>query len=284
MINKMADEASAILLLICSHEVWVKVTHDWAKALCLFLCLRRPRFHWSELRHKHEYKHKKNELVRFSCAYTHAYVDPVFTCLHMCLCLCLCLCASENQALTILNGRESAYSSSCYFFIVTMDRILNTIKYRIKWYMAQFPSKGGRLIQVKITKKDKHGTSTGWPRPCGRLIQVTNTAFVWAKNRDFENCPLNRVWSLNTGPLYTGSNVSVIGLLLNILFMVLLKFKWTEIKYFCTSILSLRVRTLLLEKLRRFLLGLDRERSSFFPPSLARRGFTALLSHTLYIL
>ena len=132
MINKMADEASAILLLICSHEVWVKVTHDWAKALCLFLCLRRPRFHWSELRHKHEYKHKKNELVRFSCAYTHAYVDPVFTCLHMCLCLCLCLCASENQALTILNGRESAYSSSCYFFIVTMDRILNTIKYRIK--------------------------------------------------------------------------------------------------------------------------------------------------------
>ena len=28
-------------------------------------------------------------------------VDPVFTCLHMCLCLCLwlCLCASENQPL-----------------------------------------------------------------------------------------------------------------------------------------------------------------------------------------
>ena len=45
MINKMADEASAILLLICSHEVWVKVTYDWSMA-------------W---------------------AYACAYVDPVFT-------------------------------------------------------------------------------------------------------------------------------------------------------------------------------------------------------------
>ena len=44
MINKMADEASAILLLICSHEVWVKVTYDCFTA----------------------------------CAYTCAYVDPVF--------------------------------------------------------------------------------------------------------------------------------------------------------------------------------------------------------------
>ena len=26
MMNKMADEASAILHLMCSHEVWVKVT------------------------------------------------------------------------------------------------------------------------------------------------------------------------------------------------------------------------------------------------------------------
>ena len=45
MINKMADEASAILLLICSHEVWVKVTYDWSTALCLCLCLCRPPFH-----------------------------------------------------------------------------------------------------------------------------------------------------------------------------------------------------------------------------------------------
>ena len=41
MINKMANEASAILLLICSHEVWVKVTYDWSTTLCLCLCLCR---------------------------------------------------------------------------------------------------------------------------------------------------------------------------------------------------------------------------------------------------
>ena len=34
-INKMADDSSAILLLICSHEVWVKVTYGWFTALCL---------------------------------------------------------------------------------------------------------------------------------------------------------------------------------------------------------------------------------------------------------
>ena len=66
-----------------------------------------------------------------------------------------------------------------------MDRIFNTIKHHIKC-----PVKGGRLIQVKITKKEKHGTATGWPRPLNRggfLTQVTNTEFVWAKIRDFEN-------------------------------------------------------------------------------------------------
>ena len=35
----------------------------------------------------------------------------------------------------------------------------------------------------------------------GHLIQVTNTAFVWAKIQDFEKWPLNRGWPLNTGPL-----------------------------------------------------------------------------------
>ena len=39
MINKIADEAFAILLFICSHEVWVKLTYDWSTALCLCLCL-----------------------------------------------------------------------------------------------------------------------------------------------------------------------------------------------------------------------------------------------------
>ena len=28
MVNKMADALFAILLLICSHEVWVKVAYD----------------------------------------------------------------------------------------------------------------------------------------------------------------------------------------------------------------------------------------------------------------
>ena len=41
MINKLAD---TILLLICSHEVWVKVTHDWSTALCLCLCYVDPVF------------------------------------------------------------------------------------------------------------------------------------------------------------------------------------------------------------------------------------------------
>ena len=43
----------------------------------------------------------------------------------------------------------------------------------------------------------------------GRLIEVTITACVWAKIRDFKNWPLNRGWPLNTGPLYTGSTVLV---------------------------------------------------------------------------
>ena len=85
MINKMADEASAILLLICSHKVWVK----WP------MIGPRP------------------------CAHASAYVDPVFTCQRYDISistgtrrtkkkkkneepvrfyLCSCLCASENQA------------------------------------------------------------------------------------------------------------------------------------------------------------------------------------------
>ena len=39
----------------------------------------------------------------------------------------------------------------------------------------------GRLIQVKITKKDKYKTATGLP-----LIQATNTVCGWAQNRDLQ--------------------------------------------------------------------------------------------------
>ena len=86
MINKMVYASSARFLLICSHEVRVKVAYDSTP------------FSPVKATNKHKYNHKRNELVRFSCAY--AYVDPVFTCLHMylSLCLILCLCAKENQA------------------------------------------------------------------------------------------------------------------------------------------------------------------------------------------
>ena len=105
MINEMADEASTRLLFICSHEVWVKVTYDWPTALCLSLCLCRPSFHLSKLRHKHKHKHKE-QTCPFFCAHAYAYVDPVFTCLHMCL--SLCLSASENQALALTSPCCSA--------------------------------------------------------------------------------------------------------------------------------------------------------------------------------
>ena len=80
MVNKMADEASAILLLICSYEVRIKVTHNWSTALFLCLCLCRPSFHQLKLRHKR--KHKAGQGER-TC--------PFF------LYECLCLCASKNQ-------------------------------------------------------------------------------------------------------------------------------------------------------------------------------------------
>ena len=47
--------------------------------------------------------------------------------------------------------------------------------------MTEFPFMAGRLIQVKITKKDKYKTATGLP-----LIQATNTVCGWAQNRDLQ--------------------------------------------------------------------------------------------------
>ena len=84
MINKMTDEASAILLLICSHEVCVKVTYDCSTALCLCLCLCRPSFHQSKLRRKHKHNPRRTNFTmsvflllmrtstQFSLAYTRA--------------------------------------------------------------------------------------------------------------------------------------------------------------------------------------------------------------------
>ena len=58
------------------------------------------------------------------------------------------------------------------------------------------------VCKQKWQRKTKHKTATGWLRPLnrgGHLMQVTNTAFVWAKNWDFENWPLFTGWPLNTG-------------------------------------------------------------------------------------
>ena len=43
MINKTADDASAILLLICSHGVWVTETYDWSTALCLCFAINQSK-------------------------------------------------------------------------------------------------------------------------------------------------------------------------------------------------------------------------------------------------
>ena len=87
MINKMAGQASAILLLICSHEVWVKVTYDWSTALCLCLSSCRPSFHESKLRHKHEHKHKKNDIVRIFVLML-MLVSTQFSLAYTCACAC----------------------------------------------------------------------------------------------------------------------------------------------------------------------------------------------------
>ena len=82
MMNKMADEASAILPLMCSHEVWVKVTQQIAFCLCLCFC--RPSLHQSKLRCNHKHKHKKNELVRFSCASVLMLLSTQFSLAYTC--------------------------------------------------------------------------------------------------------------------------------------------------------------------------------------------------------
>ena len=85
MINKMTDEASAILLLICSHEVWVKVAYDWSTALCLCLCLSRPRFHQSKLRHKRKHNTRRANLSVFLAL---MLMSTQFSLAYTCACAC----------------------------------------------------------------------------------------------------------------------------------------------------------------------------------------------------
>jgi len=79
------------------------------------------------------------------------------------------------------------YSSTVYGTVVYFCDLQFITKYLIQSFHSRYVHfhschvKGGHLIQVKITKKDNHRTAAGWPRPLnrgGRLIQVTNTAFV----------------------------------------------------------------------------------------------------------
>ena len=98
MINKMADEASAILLLICSHEVWVKWPTIGPRP-CAYACAYvDPVFTCQSYDMGISTSTRRTNLSVFLVLMLMLYVDPVFTCLHMCLRLCLCLCASENQA------------------------------------------------------------------------------------------------------------------------------------------------------------------------------------------
>ena len=102
MINNTANEASAILLLMCLHKVWVNVTYFWSTTLCLaYACV------YENLVLEHKHKHKKNEFVRSSCAYTYAYVTTVFT--YILVCLCLCLRAGVN-----FEGKKRRDTSNLY--------------------------------------------------------------------------------------------------------------------------------------------------------------------------
>ena len=111
MINKMADEASAILLLICSHEAWGKVAYTGP----------RP------------------------CAYACAYVDPVFTCqsydmgistrrtnfvVRFFLCLCLCFMSTQFSL---------AYTCACayaYAYALVKTRLIIMITSRPRIFLS----------------------------------------------------------------------------------------------------------------------------------------------------
>ena len=93
-----ANASSVILLLICcirSGSKWPMIGSRPCAYSCAYV---DPVFRSQTYDLSIKHKNKKNDLVRFLVLMLNAFVDPVFTCLHMCLCLCLCLCASENQA------------------------------------------------------------------------------------------------------------------------------------------------------------------------------------------
>ena len=80
--------------------------------------------------------------------------------------------------LTILNGRLSAHSSFVNFYSDDGSHLKhNKIPHKLTCGLVS--DQGGRLVQVKITKKDKQRAASGRPLNTGGcIIQVTNTAFV----------------------------------------------------------------------------------------------------------
>ena len=101
MINKMADEASAILLFICSHEVWVNVTYDWSMAL--YLC----RSSFSSQSYDISTSTRRTNLSVFLVLML-MLMSTQFSLAHTCACAYaynVCLYASENYAFQLFAGQ-----------------------------------------------------------------------------------------------------------------------------------------------------------------------------------
>ena len=142
MVNKMVDASSAILLLICSHEVWVKEAYDWSMALYLCVCLYQPCFHWSKLRHKH--KHKKNELVGFFFVLMLMLMSTQFSLAYTCACACAC---AYVYAYALVKTRLK----------ISNFRVNTTSRWAIKQFRISFGSISP-LLYVKLAVEHIHSS------------------------------------------------------------------------------------------------------------------------------
>ena len=95
MINKMAHEVSAILLFICLHEVWVKVTYDWSTAFS-YACAYVNRVFTSQS-YDINISARRTRTCPFFLLLVLMLMSTQFS-FALLMCLCLCLCARENQA------------------------------------------------------------------------------------------------------------------------------------------------------------------------------------------
>ena len=134
----MADEASAILLFICSYQVWVKVTYDWSTALCL--CLNcayvDPVFTSQSYDISLSISTRRMDLI--FPFFLYLCLCLVFTCLHMCL--CFCFCASLNPALGAIKLNKKNYLQATTWQILYLVQLI------------QFPN---TIPNVKPTEKNE---------------------------------------------------------------------------------------------------------------------------------